>query len=175
MTYAANTVVSVDKSRAEIEATLVRYGASMFFSGWDDEHAFVAFKLRDRHIKLTLPLPKRDERRFTHHKDRHGFDRVNAPAKAIDLYEQAKRSLFRALLLAIKAKLESVESRIETFEQAFMAHIVLPDNSLVGDRVRVMVDEAYRTGRMGRLALDAGDSTPVEDAEIADPAAESHR
>lgn len=70
--YAASTVVSVDKSRAEIEATLVRYGAEMFFSGWDDKVAFVAFRLRERHIKLTLPLPQRDERRFTHHRDRYG-------------------------------------------------------------------------------------------------------
>ncbi len=166
MTYAANTAVSVDKSRAEIEATLVRYGASMFFSGWDDDHAFVAFRLRERHIKLTLPLPQRDERRFTHHKDRHGFVRVNTPAKALDLYEQARRSLFRALLLAIKAKLESVESRIETFEQAFLAHIVLPDNTLVGDRVKALVDEAYRTGRMGHLALTSGDQSASDAEEV---------
>lgn len=157
MTYAANTVVTVDKSRAEIEATLVRYGASMFFSGWDDERAFVAFKLNDRHIKLTLPLPRRDERRFTHYKDRHGFVRMNSADKALALYEQAKRSLFRALLLAIKAKLESVESHIETFEQAFLAHIVLPDNTLVGDRVKSLVDDAYRTGRIGHMALTSGD------------------
>jgi len=170
MTYAANTVVSVDKSRAEIEATLVRYGASMFLSGWDDDHAFVAFKLRDRHIKLTLPLPKQGEQRFTHHRDRNGLLRANTPAKAIELYEQAKRSLFRALLLAIKAKLESVESKIETFEQAFLAHIVLPDNTLVGDRVKALVAEAYRTGRMGNLALAPGDTTgdaDVDDAELA--------
>jgi hypothetical protein len=170
MTYAANTVVSVDKSRAEIEATLVRYGASMYFSGWDEHHAFVRFCVRERHIKMVLPLPKSDEKRFTHHKDRYGVTRSNTPDKALDLYEQAKRSLFRALLLAIKAKLESVESRIETFEQAFLAHIVLPDDTLVGDRVKALVDEAYRTGRMGNLALvaGAGDAhSDVEDAEIA--------
>lgn len=142
--YAASTVVSVDKSRAEIESTLVRYGAEMFFSGWDDKVAFVAFRLRERHI------------RFTHHKDRFGFSRPNAPGKQIDLYEQAKRSLFRALLLAIKAKLESVESRIETFEQAFLAHIVLPDSTLVGDRVKALVDEVYRTGQVGQLKLPSG-------------------
>jgi len=169
VTYAANTVVSVDKSRSEIEATLVRYGASMYFSGWDDQHAFVRFCVRDRHIKLVLPLPKRDERRFTHYKDRYGLVRENRESKALDLFEQAKRSLFRALLLAIKAKLESVESRIETFEQAFLAHIVLPDDSLVGDRVKALVDEAYRTGRMGHLALEAG-ADDVADAEFSDPA-----
>lgn len=165
MTYAANTAVSVDKSRAEIEATLVRYGATMYFSGWDEEHAFVRFCVRERHIKLVLPLPKREERRFTHHKDRYGLVRVNGAAKALDLFEQAKRSLFRALLLALKAKLESVESRIETFEQAFLAHIVLPDDSLVGDRVQALVDAAYRTGRLGHLALAGGDDD-VQDAEV---------
>lgn len=163
MTYAATTSVSVDNLRAENEATLVRYGATMYSWGWDEEHAFVRFCVRERHIKMVLPLPKREGRRFTDHKDRYGIVRANTPAKSIDLYEQAKRSLF----LGIKAKLESVESRIETFEQAFLAHIVLPDQTLVGDRVNALVDEAYRTGRMGRLALEAGESA-ADDAEYAE-------
>lgn len=164
MTYAANTTVAVDKSRAEIEGTLRRYGATAFFSGWDEGAAFVAFKLRDRHVKLTLPLPAKTDRAFTHRKNRYGHDERRTEQGALAEYEQVLRTLFRALLLCLKAKLESVESKIETFDQAFLAHIVLPDNSLVGDRVKALVDDAYRNGKLGRLLPGRGGSE-VDDAD----------
>jgi hypothetical protein len=148
--YAANTSVSVDKSRAELESTLRRYGATAFFSGWDDVQAFVAFKIYERHIKLVLPLPVKSDKRFVYKEGKYGPTK-RTEQQALEAYEQELRSRFRALLLCLKAKLESVESKIETFEQAFLAHIVLPDNSLVGDRVKALVDEAYRTGKAGRL------------------------
>lgn len=162
MTYAANTTVSVDKSRAEIESTLRRYGATMFFSGWDDDklETFIAFKMNDRHVKLVLPLPSREEKRFKQKPVPNSSWRVRdlTPAQSLEVYEQELRTRFRALLLCVKAKLESVEAKIETFEQAFLAHVVLPDNTLVGDRVRALVDEAYRTGSMGNLLPAAGES-----------------
>jgi hypothetical protein len=40
------------------------------------------------------------------------------------------------LLLANKAKLSSVEDGIETFEDAFLAHIVMPDGTTVSQHVR---------------------------------------
>lgn len=115
-----------------------------------------------RHIKFTLPLPDKDDARFKErvqglaygHKKRVPL----TPEQSAKVYEQETRTRFRALVLCIKAKLESVESGIESFEEAFLAHIVLPDKSLVGDRVRAMVQEAYRTGSMGNLLPANGDS-----------------
>lgn len=154
MTYAADTSVSVDKSRAEIEGTLRRYGADTFFSGWNADQAFVSFRVRDRFVKLSLPLPSKNEKRF--HQDARYSHRTVTAAKASERYEQELRTRFRALLLVIKAKLESIEAKIETFEQAFLAHIVLPDQSLVGDRVQALIDEAYRTGSMANLLPEHG-------------------
>lgn len=37
-TYAASTSVSIDRSRAEIEHTLIRYGATSFVYGWEEGH-----------------------------------------------------------------------------------------------------------------------------------------
>jgi hypothetical protein len=164
MTYASNTSVPVEKTRYEIETTLQRYGADCFFSGWDTEQAFVAFRVEGRHVKLTMPLPKKEEKRFTEkqHKGRY-YPTKLTPEQSAEAYQQELRSRFRALLLCIKAKLESVESQIETFEQAFLAHIVLPDNSLVGDRVRALIDEAYRTGKTPALPAP-GETTAAEDA-----------
>ncbi len=157
MTYAVNTSVSVDKSRAEIEGTLRRYGADTFFSGWDAKEAFIAFRVQGRHIKLVLPLPDKEERRFKSRLVRDS-QKPMTPQQSAEAYEQEMRTRFRALLLCLKAKLESVEAKIETFDQAFLAHVVLPDGSLVGARVKALVDEAYRTGSMGHLLPAPGES-----------------
>ena len=68
--------------------------------------------------------------------------------QAIDRHEQEVRRLWRSLVLTIKAKLECVESGIETFEHAFMANIVLPDGRTVAEHVAPGIAEAYRTGKV---------------------------
>jgi len=60
--------------------------------------------------------------------------------------EQACRQKWRALSLVVKAKLEAVESGITTFEDEFLAHIVLPNGQTVGEQALPRVREAYATG-----------------------------
>jgi hypothetical protein len=48
---------------------------------------------------------------------------------------QANRQVWRALLLAIKAKLEVVESGIATVEEEFMPYIVTPDGRCLKDHL----------------------------------------
>ena len=62
--YAAGTLVSTEKSRAEIERTLSRYGATAFAYGWEGRIAVIQFKAKDRHIKFILPLPDPSDKRF---------------------------------------------------------------------------------------------------------------
>ncbi len=52
----------------------------------------------------------------------------------------------RALLLVIKAKLESVESGIETLEQAFLAHVVMANGQTVYERISEGIALEYLTG-----------------------------
>lgn len=163
MAYAENTSVPVERSRAEIERVLVKYGADKFFSGWDAESAFVSFRARERFVKFTLPLPKRDDARFTKKLNAYNRRITRGESEAQRLWEQACRSRWRALLLTIKAKLESVEAGIESFEQSFLAHLVLPDQTLVGERIIGAITEAYATGKMP--ALPASSSVDVEEHE----------
>jgi len=51
------------------------------------------------------------------------------------------------LLLAIKARLASVEAGIETFEAAFMPYVVLPDGRTVATAVLPMIESAYQSGQ----------------------------
>lgn len=132
--YAENTSVPVEKSRAEIEHTLNRYGATGFMCGWHGSKAMIAFELQTRHIKFFLPLPARDDKAFT---TKTRYKRVVAcePEEAYKRWEQACRQRWRALALAIKAKLEAVETKITQLDEEFMAHIVMPDGLTLGERI----------------------------------------
>ena len=50
-------------------------------------------------------------------------------------YEQEVRRRWRALVLCVKAKLEVVESGISTFEQEFLAHIVVAGGKTIGQEM----------------------------------------
>ena len=146
--YAESTNVASDRSRAEIEKTLARYGADQFMYGWKENDAIVAFRAHGRHIKFVLPLPDRRDRAFTHTPNR-GTER--SPAQAEAAYEQAVKQRWRALALVIKAKLEAVETGITEFEDEFMAHIVLPSGQTVGQWMRPQIASAYESGDMPPL------------------------
>lgn len=146
--YAEKTGVSSDKSRAEIETVLRRYGASRFAYGWDDAAAQLGFRIENRDVVFRLPMPNRNDKRFTHTPGR----RLLRSAEAQEAeYEQAVRQSWRALALVIKAKLEAVAAGITTVEQEFLAHIALPNGGTVGDWVRPQLAVVYESGKMPAL------------------------
>lgn len=61
MTYAKNTAVPIDRSRAEIEATLRKYGADQFSYGVDYSRgmAVVRFRAQSREIQFVLYMPEK--------------------------------------------------------------------------------------------------------------------
>lgn len=148
MKYAAETTVSVAQSKAEIEATLSRYGATGFCSGWSGELAVIMFEMEGRRIKFTLPLP--DKMSFAKG-TKYSKPYTRTPEEVMKAWEQACRQRWRALALAVKAKLEMVDTGISSFEEEFLAHIVLPDGGTVGDWMRPQIDEAYKSGKMPPL------------------------
>lgn len=141
-TYAASTSVSVDKSRAEIEHLLRRFGADSFASGWDESKAMIGFTMGGRQIRFTMAMPNHKDSAFT----RTETGRPRTQAAADTAYDQAVRSRWRSLALVIKAKLEAVNSGIVTFEDEWGTHVVLPDGSTVRDRLFPYIDQAYATG-----------------------------
>lgn len=148
MTYAAATSVPVERSRAEIERILTRYGATRFASGWDERGALIGFVAKDRRVRFHLPLPSRSEKRFTHQKPRSPYSdpQRRTEQAALAAWEQECRSRWRSLVLSIKAKLEAVESGIETFEEAFLAHVVMPDGRTVAQSILPAIADSYAQG-----------------------------
>lgn len=153
MAYAKDTSVAVSKSEGEIKAIVRRYGATSFASFESDSGAMIAFEMRGRRILFRLPLPDRTSREFT---ETPSGKWARTPAQAEQAWEQACRSKWRALLLCIKAKLESIESGIETFEDAFLAHIQMPDGHTVSEHVRPSIAHAYQTNTMQPLLPGPG-------------------
>jgi hypothetical protein len=149
--FARETNVSTESSRAEIERTLRKYGATdMAYMSGQRTAAFM-FKLNERTVRFVMEMPDPSAAEFWRTPGRKLDRSVDAASKA---WEQACRQKWRALALAIKAKLEAVESGIACFEDEFMAHIVMPDNRTVGEHVRPRIAQAYATGGVPRLMLE---------------------
>ena len=149
MSFAEDTKVPIERSKAEIEAMLIRYGADQFVSGWGETEARIQFRANERYIRFVLPIPKKDEPRFTQHA-RYTWKR-RSEAEAVKAWEQELRRRWRALALVVKAKLEAVQSGIVGFEDEFMAHIVMPDGQTVAEHARPMIAQVYETGKVTAL------------------------
>lgn len=150
-TYAAGTEVPSDRSRAEIERTLARWGADSFAYMTSRTQAQIAFEYDGKRIRFVLPLPDRDAREFT--VTPTGKARARAAADAA--YEQAVRQKWRALNLVVKAKLEAVESGISSFEQEFYANLVLPSGQTVFEATMPQVARVLAAGDTGPLVLES--------------------
>jgi hypothetical protein len=139
MAYAAQTSVSVERTKAEIEKIVNRAGADSFMSFSGRGEAKIGFELNARRILFVLPLPDQAEKRFWNHS--RGKRTENA---AYAQWEQACRSKWRALFLTIKAKLESIDAGIETFDEAFLAHIMTPDGTRFSESAVPAIEQAYQ-------------------------------
>lgn len=138
--YAEGTTVPAERSRAEVEKILMKYGADQFAGGWAEAKAVITFRMKGRFIRVEMPMPEKGKTR-----DKRGYSISQAQA------EQEVRRRWRAMVLYIKAKLESVESEIVSFEEAFMAHIVLPNRQTVSQFMQPQIESAYSNGQMPKL------------------------
>ena len=148
MGYAENTSVPVERSRAEIEQLLKKHGATRFVSGWEEGRAVIAFELLARRIRFEIPVPPLEEFKT---KEKWGAVRRIPDAEAERLKEQETRRRFRALLLVVKAKLEAVASNVSSFENEFLAFIVLASGDTVGEWLAPQLEKSYGTNKMPPL------------------------
>jgi hypothetical protein len=132
--YAEDTSVSVEKTRAAIETLLTKYGAERFAYMTDERGAKIGFAINGRSVRFDLPLPSRLAREFREYQ-RGRNTHVRSESAALEAWEQACRSRWRALLLCIKAKLEACAVGITTFDSEFLAHIVTGDGRTVAERI----------------------------------------
>lgn len=145
--YASKTTVSPEKSQSEIYSILRKYGATKFGAMEDVGKAYLFFEFNGLLIRVDVPLPDISDFELT----ASGRTRTNEQAKKE--HEQSIKQRWRALLLAVKAKLESVEVGISTIEKEFMSFVVMPDGRQLSDHVVPKLNEISSTGKMPKLLV----------------------
>jgi hypothetical protein len=158
--YAEGTKVASEQSRADIERTLRKHGATGFVYATNDETgmAIVGFILFKRQVRFALPLPKVTEDRFRLTPARRTLRSKDEQVKA---WEQECRRQWRSLALVIKAKLAAVDDGIVEFEREFLAHLVVPGGGTVYDHIAPNLAASLESGRAEDLmphAITGGQS-----------------
>lgn len=149
----ASTEVAVEKSQGEIRRLLTSHGASSF-SFAEGTHdgviwAAVEFVSGDTRVRVQVPLKEPSAATINSKLSR---TRTRTKAQIVsDLVEQEGRRIWRVLVHGLKARMISVTEGVETFEQAFLAHLVDPvTNQTLWETLREQVEAgALRSGGAG--------------------------
>ena len=149
--YAEDTRVPIERSRSEIESILVQSGASQFGFMMLEDRALIEFRMGDRRIRFTLPTPAKDEARFKSKMVRN-TKRTLTPEQSYAAWQQACMQRWRALRIAIVAKLEAVQCGISRFEEEFLSHVVDPvTNRTVYECLAPQLKLSYEKPNSGHL------------------------
>lgn len=134
--FAAGTTTSIETTQTQIRRMLEQHGAvDGFVTGEQAGVAALTFIMKDRRVTFRMGIPRVHP----------GEERKNAAAVA------ETRRMWRSLLLCIKAKLESVRSGIESFEDAFLAQTVLPTGETMGEYAARAIPQALEGRKMPPL------------------------
>ena len=119
MNYAKATSVPVSRSRSQIQDELEKFGIDEFFFGTSPRGQGIGFTYQGRVYKMNVPLPTRDS---------NTTDRQ---------YEQSLRQRWRILRMTLKMKLEEINTGVMSFEDEFLAQMVLPNGTTVSDFMKL--------------------------------------
>lgn len=133
--FAEDTTVPVSRTQEEIKIALRKAGADRIAVYESDERSSIAFGLPGGMFRITVPLDPAPKNRA-----------------------QDARRAWRLLGLLMKAKLEAVREGATTIEREFLADMLLPDGSTVGEWAEGRLRIAYETGQMPKTFLLGGPS-----------------
>lgn len=145
MSAYASTTVSVEKSQGEVRKLLTDYGAGRFAFGEETDSAGVRwaaiqFAHAGRAVRMRVPHKPIDDRALLA-KAKRARTQTLADFQAVAIEQEAKR-IWRVIAWNLKARLVAVEEGVETFEEAFLAHLV---NEQTG---RTVYEELADSGRV---------------------------
>jgi hypothetical protein len=145
MSYAENTTVAVEKSLTEIVALIKKAGGARIAQMEDVDALAVQFFLSERMLRFRVPVPTAESMPTRDNGNNRYTDIPLATRRK--KADAIRRQRARALLLVIKAKLESVESGVETFDEAFLPNIVMSDGCTVWERIGEPLALEYQSGK----------------------------
>ena len=129
MSAYATTSVPVEKSQTEIRKLLQRFEVRRLAFGEERDESevrwvAVTFEARALAVRMRVPLKQvneHDVRAKTLRSRTKGVVEVRN-----DMYAQEERRIWRVLAWNLKARLVAVEEGLETFEEAFLPHLIDP-------------------------------------------------
>lgn len=154
----AGTDVPVSKSQDELRGLLIKFGAMQFTFGEGRDWAGVEFVHSDHLVRVRCPLRTPTDRDVAAFKSAsHVADRDVAVAR---LFERETMRVWRVLVWSVKARLVAVDEGLETFEQAFLSHLVDPGSGrTLWEAIREPIEAgAMQIGGVGLRALGPGSS-----------------
>jgi hypothetical protein len=153
MAFAATTSVPVEKSLGEIVTLVKKAGAQRVAQMEDVGELAIQFFLNERMLRFRVKLPTLEDMPL-HDNANFRYSEIPAATRQKKA-EAACRQKARALLLVIKAKLESVESNVESFDEAFLANVVMSDGMTVYERISEPLALEYQSGKPVPMLLEA--------------------
>jgi hypothetical protein len=158
----ASTTVPVERSQGEIRKLLMKFGAHRLGFGEERDDggqrwAAVTFQAKVYAVRMRVPLKLVDEREVSA-KAKRAHTRT-ADEIRDDLYEQEEKRIWRVLAWNLKARMVAVEEGLETFEEAFLPHLLDPRTG------RTIYEHLAEEGRV-ELPAPLLALPPPEDAEV---------
>lgn len=139
--YVRGASITCAASRAEIQEMLTEYGATGFRTGSEGGRTIIAFTADRRRFRFLYEPPGSPEPA--------GASRGSEPPRSLPRpksHEELSRRYWHKLSMLIRVKLDAVGAGIATFEEEFLAYMVLPGGETVAQSVRPGIARAYATG-----------------------------
>jgi hypothetical protein len=123
------TTVNVEKSQGAIRTLLAQFGAQRFAFGEEVDEAggaWAALSFAHHGLAVRIKVPhKTPDSSAVAKKLSRTRSKTSADIR-FELGEQEAKRIWRVMHWNLKARLEAVEEQVETFEEAFLAHIIDP-------------------------------------------------
>lgn len=145
--FAGRSEVTPERTRAEIEAMLYKAGARSFLFAREPARSMLAFEHEGRRYRFIVHFPGREDPLVAW--TSAGKPRLLAQREGAQ--KKLERARWRTLALSIKARLACVEYGLESFEDAFLAAVMLPGGRTVSEEVRPRIEAAYQSGKTPKL------------------------
>lgn len=139
------TAVSVERSQGEIRKLLTAHSARRFAFGEETDEggvvwAAVTFVHGAYAVRIKVPHKPPDERQVTSRYMR-ARSKTREDIRA-ELAEQEAKRIWRVMAWNLKARLVAVEEGVETFAEAFLAHLLDPRTG------QTIYEQLTETGRV---------------------------
>jgi hypothetical protein len=152
--YALNSSVPVERSKAQIRGYLAQMGADGFADAEQRGECRLAFQISNRNYAIAFRLPDMESCAAT------PTGRARSQRETVQRHEQMVRSYWRTILLIVKANAEAVALGVLTVEEAFGSMMLSHGGRTLGQMVLRLSRNGEIPDELPLVALPLGKEVP---------------